>query len=188
MMNPEGTQAGDGPPIAKPSASAATPSVAPSGGLRIGKAQDTGPRSPRNISHQINLSKTLWGFWAWKPFLFPASQLQFPWPSLSSRGQIQELLTWDTSLSKLWDMGEDRKACMLQSMGLKMSDRTWTKTREVPPGNNGTALGHSPGSTMRDAHRNVFKLRGQHFSHQRMTSWGNTKGSREAHQDYLRPN
>lgn len=31
----------------------------------------------------------LWGSWAWKSFLSPASRLQFPRPSLSSKGHIQ---------------------------------------------------------------------------------------------------
>ena len=44
----------NGQSTAKPSASAATPSVAPWEGLRIGKAQDTGPRSLRKVSNKTD--------------------------------------------------------------------------------------------------------------------------------------
>ena len=48
----------------------------------------------------MKLNRTLWGSWEWKPFcvphfLFVGNRLQPPWPSLSSRGQVQRVANRD---------------------------------------------------------------------------------------------
>ena len=74
--------------------------------------------------------------WAQKPFcvppnLFVGNRLETPGPSLSSKGQIEQLLIREV------------RGC---------------RDREEESRNNSAALWQDPGSASRDAHNNIFEL------------------------------
>ena len=64
--------------------------------------------------------------------LFVGNRLQPPWPSLSSKGQVQTVA----------NQGREGDA----------------ETREEQSRNDSAALGQGPSSTLRDTHNNVFEL------------------------------
>ena len=71
--------------------------------------------------------------------------------------------------------------------------REGMQRREKQPRNNSAGLGEGPGSALRDTHNNIFELfyRTKTPNKQKMlaffipekTTWGQIKGTREAHQE-----
>ena len=79
-------------------------------------------------------SRILWSSWAQKLFSSWFPDFQSPWPSLSSKRQIQQISHCSS--------GKGKNA----------------KTREGQPGDHSAALGQSPGSISRDSQNYVLRL------------------------------